>query len=108
MGDDEGFEVKVIEIKAQVGDRESKEAKGKNACGKEELGEIQCGGGRQENSLRTVRSNSQVLYTNIGWSVRMFRVGLHRVHRWAPFLFGAPLVGDFPSVGVVGAAPQLF
>ena len=26
-------------------------------------------GGRQENSLRTVRSNSQVLYTNTGWSV---------------------------------------
>ena len=27
------------------------------------------GGGRQENSLRTVRSISQVLYTNTGWSV---------------------------------------
>jgi len=26
--------------------------------------------GRQENSLRTVRSISQVLYTNTGWSVR--------------------------------------
>ena len=38
----------------------------------------------------------------------MFRVGLHRVHGWAPFLFGAPLVGDFPSVGAVGAVPQLF
>jgi len=25
--------------------------------------------GRQENSLRTVRSISQVLYTNTGWSV---------------------------------------
>ena len=66
------------------------------------------GGGRQENSLRTVRSDSQVLYTNTGWSVRMFRVGLHRVHRWAPVLFGAPLVGDVPSVGAVGADPQLF
>ena len=66
------------------------------------------GGGRQENSLRTVRSNSQVLYTNTGWSVHMFRVGLHRVHRWAPFLFGAPIVGDVPSVGAVGAEPQLF
>ena len=66
------------------------------------------GGGRQENSLRTVRSNSQVLYTNTGWSVCKFRVGLHRVHRWAPFLFGAPLVGDAPSVGAVGAEPQLF
>ena len=38
----------------------------------------------------------------------MFRVGLHRVHGWAPFLFGVPLVGDFPSVGAVGAKPQLF
>ena len=66
------------------------------------------GGGRQENSLRTVRSNSQVLYTSIGWSVRMFRVGLHRVHGWAPFLFGASLVGDVPSVGAVGGEPQLF
>ena len=62
-------------------------------------------GGRQENSLRTVHLISQVLYTNTGWSVHMFRVGLHRVHRWAPFLFGAPLVGDFPFVG---AEPQLF
>ena len=65
-------------------------------------------GGRQENSLRTVRSNSQVLYTNTGWSVHMFKVGLHRVHGWAPFLFGVPLVGDVPSVGAVGAEPQLF
>ena len=65
-------------------------------------------GGRQENSLRTVHSNLQVLYTNTGWSVRMFRVGLHRVHRWAPFLFGASLVGDASSVGAVGAEPQLF
>ena len=66
------------------------------------------GGGRQENSLRTVCSNSQVLYTNTGWSVHRFRVGLHRVHRWAPFLFGALLVGDPPFVGAVGAEPQLF
>ena len=66
------------------------------------------GGGRQENSLRTVCSNSQVLYTNTGWSVCMFRVGLHRVHRWAPFLFRVPLVGDSPSVGAVGVEPQLF
>jgi hypothetical protein len=26
-------------------------------------------GGRQENSLRTVCSNSEVLYTNTGWSM---------------------------------------
>ena len=66
------------------------------------------GGGRQENSLRTVCSISQVLYTNTGWSVRMFRVGLYRVYGWAPFLFGVPLIGDFPSVGAVGVEPQLF
>jgi len=29
-------------------------------------------GGRQENSLRTVRSILQVLYTNTGWSVRTY------------------------------------
>ena len=29
-------------------------------------------GGRQENSLRTVRSISQVLYTNTGWSVHTY------------------------------------
>jgi len=28
--------------------------------------------GRQENSLRTVCSISQVLYTNTGWSVRIY------------------------------------
>ena len=66
------------------------------------------GGQNVTNSLRTVCSNSQVLYTNIGWSVCMFRVGLHRVHGWAPFLFGAPLVRGSPSVGAVGAQPQLF
>ena len=64
--------------------------------------------GRQENSLRTVCSNSQVLYTNTGWSVCIFRVGLHRIHGWAPFLFGVPLVGDLLTVGAVGAEPQLF
>ena len=30
---------------------------------------LQCGG-RQENSLGTIRSISQSLYTNTGWSVR--------------------------------------
>ena len=40
MGNDEGFEVKVIEVKAQVGNGEGKETKGKDACGKEELGEV--------------------------------------------------------------------
>ena len=50
-------------------------------------------GDRQENSLRTVRSNSQFLYTNTGWSVHMFRVGLYRVHRWGPLSFREPLAG---------------
>ena len=40
--------------------------------------------------------------------MHMFRVGLHRVHGWAPFLFRGPLVEEFPSVGAVGAEPQLF
>jgi len=35
-----------------------------------ELVRAQLWEGRQENSLRTVRSISQVLYTNTGWSVR--------------------------------------
>ena len=64
------------------------------------------GGGRQENSLRTVRSISQVLYTNTGWSVHMFRVGLHRVHRWAPFLFGCPWLGISHLLGLLGLSPN--
>src|SRR5712691_2387494 len=32
-------------------------------------GSMVTGRGRQENSLRTVRYNSEVLYTNTGWSV---------------------------------------
>ena len=34
------------------------------------MGSMVTSGGRQENSLRTVRYNSEVLYTNTGWSVR--------------------------------------
>ena len=33
------------------------------------IGSMVASGGRQENSLRTVRYNSEVLYTNTGWSV---------------------------------------
>ena len=68
--------------------------------GKEERdvkAEVLNDGGRQENSLRTVRSISQVLYTNTGWSVRTclgqayilymggpyFRAGTNTVDRWA-------------------------
>jgi len=46
------------------------------------------GGGRQENSLGTVRYNSEVLYTNTGWSVRSpLGLALHEqrvqsIHIW--------------------------
>jgi len=41
------------------------------------MGSMVTSGGRQENSLRTVRYNSEVLYTNTGWSVRSpFRAGV--------------------------------
>jgi len=45
-------------------------------------------GGRQENSLRTVRYNSEVLYTNTGWSVHSpLGLALHKqrvqsIHIW--------------------------
>jgi len=45
-------------------------------------------GGRQENSLRTVRYNSEVLYTNTGWSVHSpLGLALHErqvqsIHIW--------------------------
>jgi hypothetical protein len=35
----------------------------------------------KENSLRTVHSNSEVLYTNTGWSVHCFRAGSNMCHR---------------------------
>ena len=38
MGDNEGFEVKVIDVEAQVGDGESKEAKGKDVCARRSWG----------------------------------------------------------------------
>ena len=61
MGDDLVFEVEVIDPKDEQRD-----------MGKEERdvkAEVLNDGGRQENSLGTVRSISQVLYTNTGWSV---------------------------------------
>ena len=39
-------------------------------------------------------------YTNTGWSVCMFRVGLHRVHEWALLSFGVLLARVFPSLGL--------
>jgi len=45
------------------------------------------GGGRQENSLRTVRSISQVLYTNTGWSVCTC-LGQAYILKWAAHTLG--------------------
>jgi hypothetical protein len=57
----------------EVTDEETKmcEVKQEESEGKQE-GRLQSEkmGGRQENSLGTIRYNSQVLYTNTGWSVR--------------------------------------
>ena len=53
--------MEVIDPKDEQGDIEQED----NEVKAERLND----GGRQENSLRTVRSISQVLYTNTGWSV---------------------------------------
>ena len=44
-------------------------------------------GGRQENSLRTVCSISQVLYTNTGWSVHTC-LGQAYILKWAAHTLG--------------------
>jgi len=44
-------------------------------------------GGRQENSLRTVRSILQVLYTNTGWSVHIC-LGQAYILKWAAHTLG--------------------
>ena len=63
MGSDKGFDVEVIDPKAKV-------CKVKAKDGDKEVSLWGLNGrGRQENSLRTVCSISQVLYTNTGWSV---------------------------------------
>ena len=69
-----GLELEVTDPKEYQGDvkqeeRESEEGNSDNGDHRGGLG-IQSCGGRQENSLRTVHSISQVLYTNTGWSVR--------------------------------------
>jgi len=61
VGNDLVFEVKVTDPKNNQEDVGQEERKVKAW--------VLNGGGRQENSLRTVRSISQVLYTNTGWSV---------------------------------------
>jgi len=61
VGDDVIFEVEVIDPKDYQRDVAKEDCNVK--------AEVLNDGGRQENSLRTVRSISQVLYTNTGWSV---------------------------------------
>jgi hypothetical protein len=56
----------VTDVEAEEGEVEAEERDGKV----EGRREVQCDGGRQENSLGTVPLNSQVLYTNTGWPVR--------------------------------------
>ena len=74
---DVGGEPEVTDPKDDDGDVEEEEAKTKGGvwdiAGDEPrkgvFRGLQCGG-RQENSLGTIRSISQSLYTNTGWSVR--------------------------------------
>jgi hypothetical protein len=56
---DEDLELEVTVIEEHVGDDEETVADGEQEdLSEEELVKLQCGGGRQENSLRTVRSDS--------------------------------------------------
>ena len=74
---DETCKPEVTDPKDDDGDVEEKEAKAKGRIWDVARDEprkgvfrgLQCGG-RQENSLGTIRSISQSLYTNTGWSVR--------------------------------------
>ena len=63
VGSNKGFDVEVIDPKAKV-----RKVKAEDGDKEVSLWGLN-GRGRQENSLGTVRSISQVLYTNIGWSV---------------------------------------
>ena len=63
VGNDLMFEVEVIDPKDDQRDMAKEDWDVK--------AEVLNDGGRQENSLRTVCSISQVLYTNTGWSVRI-------------------------------------
>ena len=70
----DGLELEVTDPKEHKGDVEQEEGQSEktdsnNGGHRRGLGIQDCGG-RQENSLRTVHSISQVLYTNTGWSVR--------------------------------------
>jgi len=71
--------VEVIDPKDEQGDVEKED----NNIKAEGLN----GGGRQENSLRTVHSISQVLYTNTGWSVCTC-LGQAYILKWAAHALG--------------------
>ena len=59
MGLDDVLEMEVIVMEENVGDDEETVADGEQEdLSEEELVKLQCGGGRQENSLRTVHSDS--------------------------------------------------
>jgi hypothetical protein len=58
-GLDDVLELEVIVMEEDVGNDEESVADGEQEdLAKEELVKLQCGGGRQENSLRTVHSDS--------------------------------------------------
>jgi len=63
VGSDKGLDVEVIDPKDDM-----RNIKAKDGDKKVNLWGLN-GRGRQENSLRTVHSIAQVLYTNTGWSV---------------------------------------
>jgi len=79
VGDDLIFEVEVTDPKDYQRDIGQEERKVKTW--------VLNGGGRQENSLRTVCSISQVLYTNTGWSVHTY-LGQAYILKWAAHTLG--------------------
>jgi len=82
--------VEVIDPKDEQGDIEQENNKVK--------AEGLNNGGRQENSLRTVHSISQVLYTNTGWSVHTC-LGQAYILKWVAHTLGQV------QIQVTGAQP---
>jgi hypothetical protein len=79
---DLGLEQEVVDVEGDVGDGENEDLDSEQEdLARDELCGLQCGRVDKENSLRTVHSNSQVLYTNTGWSVHCFRAGSNTCHR---------------------------
>ena len=81
MGNGNVFEVEVTDLK----DDEQEVEQGDKEEQVKAIG-LNCGG-RQENSLRTVRSISQVLYTNTGWSVYIY-LGQAYILKWVAHTLG--------------------